>query len=790
MRFRLLVFLPLLIFSLSIRSQTYYISGSVTDSLNGESVPGVLISVKSQNIQAQTNPYGYYSIGLPKGRYTIVYNMVGYLGVEIEVDLNRSLNKSIKLSPDKNELGQVKIRGQKNIDRNIRSTEMGRVELPGEKIKQIPALFGEPDVLRILTLLPGIKSGGEGSTGFYVRGGGPDQNLVLIDEGVVYNASHLLGFFSVFNADAVKNVEVIKGGMPAQYGGRLSSIVNVSMKEGNNQRTEVKAGIGLISSRLSVEGPISKGKSSFIISARRTYIDRLVQPFLNEQRRGSGYYFYDLNAKGNIKLGNRDNLYLSLYNGKDVFSYKSPRNSSFKVGIDWGNTVASLRWSHAFRRNGFVNTSLIYNTYGFNTEASFGRNQFQLYSGLKDITLKTDITQRWGSRQKIMYGGQYILHTFTPGIASFTGTGTGINAEIQPQLAREGALYITDEVQWNSRLSTQTGLRFSHFRQTGPYDQAIYFPDGTRSDSMVRYSRGETIAAYQGLEPRLAFRWITGKSSSFKGSVSRTLQYLHLATSAGATLPTDLWIPSSAKVKPQISWQYALGYFQNFDQNMWESSVEVYYKPMFQQIEFKPGAQLFFNQNLENEIITGQGLSYGAEFFIKKNQGDITGWIGYTWSIAERTFRELNNGRPYFYRYDRRHDVSLVLSWNFKPKWNANFVWVFGSGNWLTLPVGGVLYNVGINSNTGYPGFFVLNQYQNISNYRMPAYHRADIGVTWKKTFLKKYEQSWNFSLYNIYNRKNPYFIYNEPDAQSGSIKWFMVYLFPILPSVNWNVSF
>lgn len=774
----------------SIHAQIVYVSGSVTDSSSGENMASVSISLKGSNRQVQSNTYGYYSIGVNKGRNTLIFSMSGYESYEWSFESEKSIQRNIKLKPIPSELGQVKIKGQKSGDRNIRSTDMGRVEIPADKIRQLPALFGEPDVLRILTLLPGIKSGGEGSTGFYVRGGGPDQNLVMIDEGVVYNASHLLGFFSVFNADAVKNVEVIKGGMPAQYGGRLSSIVNVSMKDGNNQKTQVKTGVGLISSRLSVEGPIVKGKSSYIFSARRTYIDRLVQPFLPADRKGSGYYFYDLNGKINWRLSKSDIVYLSIYHGKDIFSYKSPRNSSFKVGVDWGNTVGSLRWSHAFKKNGFVNTSLVYNTYGFNTTASFGRNEFRLYSGLKDWTLKTDFQQSLGSRQKLHFGGQYIFHTFTPGIASVTGGTQPLSAEIQPQLAREGALYASDEVQWNSRISTQTGLRYSFFRQVGPYEQVLYFPDGTRSDSSVKYGKNETMAFYQGLEPRASFRWIIGETGSIKGSISRTLQYLHLATSAGATLPTDLWIPSSRNVMPQISWQYALGYFKNFSQNSWETSVEIYYKPMLRQIEFKPGAQLFFNQNLENEIVTGNGLSYGAEFFIKKNRGDFTGWLGYTWSKTIRTFEALNNGEPYYYRYDRRHDLSLVLMWNFKPRWTANVVWVFGSGNWLTLPVGGVLYNVGINSNNFTPGFLVLNQYARLSNYQLPAYHRADISVTWKKPFLKKYEQSWNFSLYNIYNRQNPYFIYNEPDATTQTIAWYMVYLFPILPSVNWNLSF
>jgi hypothetical protein len=601
----------------------------------------------------------------------------------------------------------------------------------------------------------------------------------------------LLGFFSVFNADVVKNVEVIKGGIPANYGGRLSSIVSVGMKDGNNKFFQATGGIGLISSRLAVEGPIQKNKSSFVFAVRRTYIDKLIQPFLSERRKGSGYYFYDLNFKANYIISNKNRLYFSLYHGIDAFTYKSPRNANFKVNIDWGNTVASFRWNHLFSRKLFANTTVVYNTYGFTTKASFGNNFFQLYSGLKDWTGKIDFQHSVSTRHKLKYGAAYIWHTFTPGIANASQNNQALNIEIRKQYAHEGAVYIMDEWSLNDKLELNLGLRYSLFSQVGPYKKQIFNNDGSATDSFVNYAKGEQIATYHGPEPRLAARYILDKSSSIKASITRTYQYLHLATTAGSTLPTDLWIPSSKNVIPQISWQYATGYFKNFKNNEYESSVEVYYKPMQNQIEFKPGAQLFFNQNLENEVIRGKGLSYGAEFFVRKNRGDLTGWVGYTWSKTTRQFEALNYGKPYYYRYDRRHDMSLVLMYKLTKRWTSNFVFVYGSGNWLTLAEYGVLSNFGLQSggNTPYK-FSVLSLYDKLSNYKMKDYHRADISFTYTKQITKKYESSWNFSIYNIYNRANTYFIYNEPDPTTGSISWYEVYLFPILPSVTWNFKF
>ncbi|MFN5919776.1 MAG: TonB-dependent receptor plug domain-containing protein, partial [Bacteroidota bacterium] len=452
--------------------------------------------------------------------------------------------------------------------------------------------MGEPDVLKAITLLPGIKSGGEASTGFYVRGGGPDQNLVLMDEGVIYNPSHLLGFLSVFNTDAVRNVEIIKGGMPAQYGGRLSSILNVNLKEGNNQKFQGSGGVGLIASRFSVEGPIKRGKSSFILSGRRTYIDALVRPFLADSLRGNGYYFYDFNAKANYILSDKDRIFFSGYIGRDIFSFTSPRNSDVNFSIRWGNALASLRWNHIFSEKIFSNLSLVYNRYDLVNEFQFGQNDFKIVfnasSGIRDWNVKYDIQHLASSKHKLRYGAQYTFHTFQPGIASGQVGNVNLGQEILNQYAHEGALYIQDEWQINNRLTVNAGLRYVAFNTVGPYKQFSFndlnLPNGIERE----WKSGESIAFYDGLEPRIAATYLLNEQSSLKASFTQTYQFLHLATTSGAAFPADLWIPSSRKVKPQLAYQYAIGYFRNFKNNEYESSIEAYYKPMFNQIEFKP----------------------------------------------------------------------------------------------------------------------------------------------------------------------------------------------------------
>jgi hypothetical protein len=771
----------------------YTFSGYVKDTANGETLIGATVYLKEIKTGAAANEFGYFTLSAPPGTYTAVVSYIGFESKEFKLDLNQNTRLNFQLKTRSIQTQEVVVTGERT-DRNVKSTEMSRLEISGETLKQLPVIMGEPDVLKAITLLPGIKSGGEASTGFYVRGGGPDQNLVLMDEGVIYNPAHLLGFLSVFNADAVRNVEIIKGGMPANYGGRLSSILSVNLKEGNNQKYKFSGGIGTIASRFAAEGPIVKGKSSFIVSGRRTYIDILVKPFIADSLRSNGYYFYDLNLKTNYILSDKDRLFFSGYIGSDIFTFTSPANKEINFNIAWGNKMASMRWNHVYSGRLFANMSLIYNRYDLNNEFRFGLGDFKAKfvtsSGIQDVTLKYDLQHNPSSKHKLKYGGLYTFHTFKPGIANGNLGATTIKEEIENQYANEFALYALDEWQITQRLTVNAGLRYVAFNQIGPYTQYEFNDQQLKTGVSKSWSLGESIAFHHGLEPRLAATYLLTENSSLKGSFTQTYQFLHLATTSGAAFPSDLWIPSSQKVKPQLAYQYALGYYNNFKDNAYESSVEIYYKPMYNQIEFKPGTQLFFNQNLESAVIPGKGLSYGIEFFLKKKFGSTTGWIGYTWSRTTRQFAELNDGQPYFYRYDRTHDVSVVLTQVLSKKWSFNFVFVFGTGNAITLPNGRMPFRVGYDRQTNEPKFVFIDLYDKINSYRLPSYHRADISFTYVHKKTEKWESAWNFSVYNVYNRANPYFVYFVPDIEKQEVKAYMVYLFPILPAVTWNFKF
>ncbi len=767
----------------------FTLSGELRDSSNGETLIGAVVKIMETNKAISTNTYGYFALTLPAGNYTVQITYLGFQTKIIKVNLEKDSKLNVKLASRSISGKEVVIKGERE-DKNIRSTEMSTVELTGEKVKQLPVIFGESDILKAITLLPGIKSGGEGGTGFYVRGGGPDQNLILMDEAVVYNPSHLFGFLSVFNTDAVKNLEVIKGGMPANYGGRLSSILNVTMREGNNQKYEFNGGVGLLASRFSAEGPIKKGKSSFLIAARRTYIDVLAQPFLPKSAQGNAYYFYDINFKMNWQLGTKDKLYFSGYFGRDILDFISPTNNNVNLNFGWGNATATLRWNHVFKPKLFSNTSIIYNRYDLFNDFKFGVNGFSVRSGLNDWNLKSDFTWFAADKHLVKFGFNYIFHSFTPGIATGSVGTIKIDEEISKQYAHEVAVYAQDEWQITQRWSVNAGLRAVAFNRVGPYTQEIFNEDNQKTGESIKYGVNESMAFYPRLEPRLNVNYLINEESSIKASYTKTYQFVHLATTSGAQFPVDLWVPSSAKVKPQEANQVALGYFRNFINNRYEASAEAYYKVMDNQIEFKPFSQLFFNANLENEMVFGQGKAYGLELFLKKKVGRLNGWIGYTWSRAYRQFDQLNYGEAYFFRYDRTHDMSLVLSYTFNKKWTGTFVFVYGTGNAVTLPNSRYPYRIGYDPQTNEPKFTFIDVYDKINSYRLPAYHRADISFVYTHKKTKSWESNWNFSIYNIYNRANPYFIYFLPDIDKLEVKAYMVYLFPILPSVAWNFKF
>lgn len=664
---------------------------------------------------------------------------------------------------------------------------MGMHQLSMDNIKKLPVIMGEVDVLKSLQLLPGVSSAGEGQSGFYVRGGGPDQNLILLDDAVVYNTGHLFGFFSVFNGDAIKNVTLIKGGMPANYGGRLSSVVDVSMKEGNNKKYQVEGGLGLIASRLSIQGPIIKNKASFMISARRTYIDALIKPFVNSGSafKGSGYYFYDLNTKMNYIINKRNRIYASGYFGKDVLTFKN-KERTFNINVPWGNSTATLRWNHEFSNKLFMNTTLLYNDYKFTFNGEQNDIKIKLFSGIKDWSIKSDLDffSKFGHNFK--GGAIYTYHTFTPSTVSGEAAGT----EFKPdqsfrKYAHEIAAYVLDEFDLGSRWKINIGTRYSRFLQIGPYTRYTFDNNDKKLDS-IQIGAGQIAKSYGGFEPRLNVRFTIDDLSSIKASIAKTYQYLHLVTNNGSTLPTDVWSPSSYFVRPQEAWQYSVGYFKNFLNNKVETSVEVYYKDMRNLLEYREGYSPSSLRDMDYDFVFGRGYAYGAEFFINKTKGKWTGWMGYTLSWTYRNFNQLNAGERYLAKYDQRHNVSITSTYEYNKKWTFSGVWVFGSGNRISLPTELYVIDQGI-----------YQHYDKLNNYSLPPYHRLDLAAIFvpKPNSTKKLKGSWTFSIYNVYSRQNPYLVYLNIDGGISTVNGVklqvrQVSIFPILPSITYNFKF
>jgi hypothetical protein len=759
------------------------LSGYMRDAQSGESLIAANVYIKELQIGTQTNTYGFYSISVPAGSYTVIFSYVGYALLTETMELKESKTFDAQMQ-NQTVMKEVEVKAERK-DENVKNTEMGTTTLSVEKIKTLPMIFGEVDILKALQLMPGVQSAGEGNSGFYVRGGGPDQNLVLLDDAVVYNPGHLFGFFSVFNSDAVKKITLIKGSMPANYGGRLSSVVDVSMKEGNMKEYHADGGIGLIASRLTLEGPIDKNKGSFMLSGRRTYIDLLIKPFAKGGSfQGSGYFFYDANLKANYILGPKDRLYLSGYFGRDQFVFKSA-SQSFNANIPWGNSTATLRYNHLFSDRLFVNTSVVYNEYQFEFGGSQSDFELKLSSGIKDWNGKFDFDYYSSFNHHFKWGLNYTYHKFIPNqVSGKTG-----QTEFKPdqaliKYAHEAGVYLMDEFQLTDWLKVNAGIRYSWFGQSGPYWRYKYDFQNEKTDSTY-YGGSQLVKAYGGLEPRLNLNFSLNESSSIKTSIVRSYQYIHLVTNNGTTLPTDIWVPSTYVVKPQESWQYSVGYFRNFLDNTIETSLEVYYKPMKNQIEYRPGyTPTEITRDQELDFVFGNGEAYGAELFINKTKGKFTGWIGYTLSWTWRTFPDLNEGKRYPAKYDRRHDLSVVGTYEHNPKWTFSGVFIFGSGNAITLP-------------TNY--YFIEQQitpeYSKINEYRLFPYHRLDLSVIYKPRSKKpkRWQSSWAFSIYNVYSRQNPYFLYVDTRgnvSQGIEAKVKQVSIFPILPSITYNFRF
>ncbi len=773
LRITCVVFIGLFVYTNGTTQSTFTVSGYISDGISGETLIGANVYQASDPSQgAITNVYGYYSLTLPEGNYELVYSYLGYSDQRISVNLSKDIKYDIELSQGV-VMTEVTISAEEQEkDSNVESTQMGVVALEVQNIKKLPALLGEVDILKTLQLLPGVSSAGEGSSGFYVRGGGPDQNLVLLDEAIVYNTGHLLGFFSVFNADAIKNTTLIKGGMPANYGGRLSSVVDVQMREGNKKNYEAEGGIGLISSRLTFEGPIQKNKSSFLISGRRTYALDLAQPALKGgDFEGTNYYFYDLNAKLNFTLSDKDRLYFSGYFGRDVLLFAQPVRD-FQFELPYGNRTATLRWNHLFSDKLFFNLSAIYNDYNLEFSGGQADFTFNLLSGVRDYNLKLDFDYYPNPKHVIKYGANYTYHKLTPNTASASNGETDFESAFEPKYGQEVAFYIQDDWKVNEAFSVNAGLRYSFFNQLGPYTSKL---NGQEFDDL------EIVETYGGLEPRLSAKYSLSKASSLKGAVTLNNQYIHLASNSSSTLPTDLWVPSTEIVAPQRAVQYALGYFQNFKDNSYEASLEVYYKDLRDQIDYSDDQVPTISEEDEDQFVFGIGRAYGAEFFLRKNYGNLTGWVGYTLSRTERSFTDIEDGRWYPAVYDRRHDISVVANYEIAPRLELGGAFVFGSGRHFTPAESFVFIENKLN---------ILYAGRNTSN--LPDYHRLDLSLTYtpkQKKEYQKFKSTWNLSIYNVYNRKNPFFIFYDSDVDNGatSLQAFQVTIFPIIPSISWN---
>jgi len=753
------------------------ISGYVKDNQSGETLIGANVYLENDATTGTvTNTYGFFSMTLPEGVHRIVVSYLGYQHHVEELTLlsNTNLNISMVQGIEMQEV-VVAAKGEEE-DENVQSTSMGRVSLPIEQIKVLPALLGEVDILKTIQLLPGVSSAGEGSAGFYVRGGGADQNLVLLDEAVVYNSGHFLGFFSVFNSDAIKNTTLIKGGIPAVYGGRLSSVLDIQMKEGNNQNFQGEGGIGLISSRLTLEGPIVKGKSSFLVSGRRTYGFDLAQPFIRQTDfAGTNYFFYDLNAKMNYQFSQKDRIYLSGYFGRDVLTFAQP-GRDFQFTLPYGNATATFRWNHLFTEKLFFNLSAIYNDYQFKAGFEQEEFNFDIFSGVRDFTAKFDFDYFPSNDHQVKTGIHATKHRLTPNIIRGSAGETEFENTATAKYANEYAIYLQDDWKINPWFRVNLGLRGTLFQQIGPYTSGI---------NGEVYETGEVVKTYSSIEPRIFINTSLSPNASLKAGVTATTQYLHLVSNSSSTLPADVWVPSSEIVKPQRGWQYAAGYFQSIRRGMYEASVEAYYKSLQDQIDYRESYVDNSVDQVENEFVFGSGEAYGLEFFIRKNSGKLNGWIGYTLSRTDRTFPDIENGRTYPTTYDRTHDLSFVSNYNISPKLIAGVVFVYATGKSYTPPERVYLIDGELQTDYG-PR----------NSQRLEPYHRMDLSLTWipNPTSKKNFTSEWVFSVYNAYNRQNTFFLYTdyETDLQTGTadVNAYKVSIFPILPSVTWNFKF
>lgn len=769
-------------FPQSVLTQSTTISGYIKDKENGEAMIGATCYFPEIKKGTISNEYGYYAITVPAAADKVIFSYIGYETLMITLDKRKNQVLDIALVENSQQIEVVTII-DKRLDRNVESTDISISKLPVKLIKKLPSFMGEVDILKTITLLPGIQSGGEGSSGLYVRGGGPDENLMLLDEAPVYNASHLLGFFSVFNSDAIKDIQVYKGGIPAVYGGKASSVIDIRMKDGNSQKLSGQVGIGNISSKFTFEGPIIKDKWSFIISGRRTYADVVGKMVGIEALKNNQLYFYDLNMKTNIQLSQKDRVYISAYTGDDYFKLGDA------IYMRWGNITGTVRWNHVFNGKLFSNTSLIYSNYNYRLGVpDNSANEYDWKSRIEDYNLKQDFSWFLNTNNKIDFGLNLIKHHFEPGNLTTNPGSMFKPLELTNYNAISSAGYISNEQKFGTLLTVKYGLRLSVFQQIGDGNVREYLnPDDPQSDevsSETSYKTNDKIGSpFINLEPRVSAKLATGKTSSIKTSYNRMVQNLHLISNTNSPTPLDIWLPSNKYIQPLIVNQVAVGYFQNFHKSRYETSLEFYYKDMQNVLDFKDGAELFMKDDLETELLTGTGTACGIELMLKKIEGQFTGWISYTLSKSMREIPGINNGNPYPSTFDRTHDLSIVTNYDINKNFSIAGSWVFSTGNPITYPV--AKYNVQGNT---------LFYYAERNSNRIPNYHRLDLSCNYnfRKNESRKFKQSINASLYNVYARRNVYSIFLRPNEDNSAIieATRLSIVGSIIPSITYNLNF
>ncbi len=754
-----------------IESGKIIVSGNIKDATNGETLIGASIYIAELKIGAITNAYGFYSLSVPQGKYTLSYSYVGYSGITQTIDISKNVTLNIELNPESKELQEVVVKGEK-ANANVTRPEMSVEKLQMITIKKIPALMGEVDVIKAIQMLPGVVPASEGTSSFSVRGGGIDQNLIILDEATVYNASHLMGFFSVFNNDAIHDVKLYKGDMPAYFGGRLSSVVDVKMKDGNSKKFSAAGGIGIISSRLTLEGPIVDENTSFLLSGRRTYADLFFPLSKDENIKKTKLFFYDLNFKLNHRFNDNNRLYLSAYTGRDQFGQAS------MYGMSFGNQTFTLRWNHLFSKQLFSNVSLIYSYYDYALNMNFGGDKYNWNSNLKDFAAKADFSYFISPEFNLKFGLASTYHTFDPCDAWIEHKDGTDKLKLPLNYALEHGFYISAEQKTGNNITLKYGLRYSVFQNIGSA-QFYNYDENFNHTTAVSYGDNKIFNTWSGLEPRLGVTYSINEKSSLKASYSHTLQYIQLASNSTGGMPLDIWFPASPNIKPQKADQYGLGYFRNFNDNMFEFSAETYYKNMNDVIDFKDHAQLLMNPYLEGEVRTGSSDAYGIEFLLRKNEGKLDGWISYTLSKVTRKIAQINDGKEYPSPYDKPNSINVVMNYELSKRLMISANWIYSTGTPFTGPDSKFPYQNSWNKH-----------YSSRNGSRFPDYHRLDLSLTIqnKPKEGRIWHGEWVFSLYNAYGRHNAWIINFVQDKQIGYAE--QTYLFTFFPAITYNFNF